>query len=320
MRTAGLDYVLAQSKWRGYGGQSRHWDESLEAFTLISALAASTDTIQLYASVGVRAFHPAIIAKMAVTIDDIAPGRFGVNIVAGWNAYEYEQMGMWPEDGYHKYRYAYAEEFMQVMNKLWETGRASHQGKFFTLDDCKSYPTPGHKLPIVCAGQSDAALAFTAKYADIGFVGRIYETPEGLGALNARLQAKAAEHGRKVGAYALLNIIAAPTDAEAKARQDDFLAHADHQSIAEWLKASGRDPSRTSHELDHVRQTFMGFPFVTASYDNVARHLDAIADQGVAGVCLMFPDYVPDLEAFITHVLPQLASRRPRAPTERYRH
>jgi pyrimidine oxygenase len=308
---AGLDYVLAQSKWRGYGGQSRHWDVSLEAFTLISALAASTSRIQLYASVGVRAFHPAVIAKMAVTIDDVSRGRFGVNIVAGWNAFEYAQMGMWPEDGYHQWRYAYAEEFLEVCSKLWTTGRASHSGKYFTLDDCKSYPTPARKLPIVCAGQSDAAIAFTAKYADIGFVGRIHETPAGLGALNARLQAKAAEHGREVGAYALLNIIAAPTDAEAKARQDYFLAHADHASIAEWLKASGRDPSRNSHELDHLRQTFMGFPFVTASFEGVARHLDAIARHGVAGVCLMFPDPVGDLKDFIEHVVPRVESRRP---------
>ena len=148
---AGLDYVLAASKWRGYGGTSEFWDHSLESFTLMSALAASTSRIQLYASVGVRAFHPAVIAKMAATIDDIAPGRFGVNIVAGWNAFEYEQMGMWPEDGYHAYRYAYAEEFITVMSKLWATGRASRQGKFFTLDDSASKPMPASRMPIVCA-------------------------------------------------------------------------------------------------------------------------------------------------------------------------
>ena len=186
---AGLDYVLSASKWRGYGGQSQFWDHSLESFTLMSALAASTSRIKLYASVGVRAFHPAVVAKMAATIDDIAGGRFGVNIVSGWNQFEYGQMGLWPEDGYHTYRYAYAEEFLSVMQKLWATGRASHQGKFFTLDDCVSNPMPRQPLEIICAGQSDDALAFTSKYADIGFVGRMHDTPEALGQLNAKLQA-----------------------------------------------------------------------------------------------------------------------------------
>ncbi|MCB1741999.1 MAG: LLM class flavin-dependent oxidoreductase [Gammaproteobacteria bacterium] len=307
---AGLDYVLSASKWRGYGGQSRHWDYSLESFTLMSALAAATHRIQLYASVGVRAFHPAVIAKMAATIDEVSGGRFGVNIVAGWNEFEYGQMGMWPEDGYHQYRYAYAEEFLEVMRKLWATGRASHQGRFFTLEDCMSYPTPSRALPIVCAGQSDAALAFTARHADIGFVGRMHDTPQALGTLNARLQTLAAEQGRRVGAYALMNIIAASSDDEAMARQDEFLARADQDAIDEWLRASGRDPNRNSHELDHLRQTFMGFPFITASFENVARRIDAIAEAGVAGVCLMFPDFERDLGAFIEQVLPRLDCRR----------
>ena len=306
---AGLDFVLSSSKWRGYGGRSRHWDYSLESFTLMSALAATTTRIRLYASVGVRAFHPAVIAKMAATIDDVSGGRFGVNIVSGWNELEYAQMGMWPEDGYHRWRYAYAAEFVEVMQKLWTTGRASHQGRFFTLDDCMSYPTPGRQLPIVCAGQSPEAIAFSAKHADIGFVGRMHDNSEALQTLNNRLKDAAAAQGRQVSTYALLNVIAAPTEAEAQARQDDLLARSDDEAIAEWLRASGRDPTRKLAGLDRLRLTFMGFPFVTASHADVARRLDAIADAGVAGVCLAFPDFLPDLEAFIAEVMPRMRSR-----------
>lgn len=306
---AGLDYVLAASKWRGYGGQSRHWDYALESFTLMSALAASTHRIKMYGSVGVRAFHPAVIAKMAATIDDVSGGRFGVNIVAGWNQFEYGQMGMWPEDGYHTYRYAYAEEFLQAMKALWATGRASYKGKFFALDDCMSYPTPQQPLQIVCAGQSDAALEFTSQYADIGFVGRMHDTPDALRRLNDKLQGMARARGRKVGAYALINVVAGATEAEAQARQDYFLAHSDPVAIAEWMRASGRDPTRNLDSLDILRRTFMGFPFITASYAGVAERIDAIAETGVAGVCLMFPDYEKDLQAFIDHVLPRLQCR-----------
>lgn len=306
---AGLDFVLSQSKWRGYGGISQHWDVSLESFTLMAALAATTHRIKLYSSVGVRAFHPAVAAKMCVTLDEISGGRFGVNIVSGWNKFEYGQMGMWPEDGYHTYRYAYAEEFLEVMKLLWAKGRASHKGKFFTLDDCKSYPMPKRRLPIVCAGQSDSALQFTAKHADYGFVGRMHDTPEKLGALNARLQELAKAEGRTVKSYALINVVTAATDAEAIARQDFFVANADHEAIDEWMRASAEDPTRDMSGLDLVKRTFMRFPFITASYDGVAERIDAIAAAGVSGICLLLPDFERDLQAFIDHVLPRMTCR-----------
>ena len=55
-----------------------------ESFTLMVGLAAVTERIKLFASVAVLTLPPAMVARMAVTIDSIAPGRFGVNIVSGW--------------------------------------------------------------------------------------------------------------------------------------------------------------------------------------------------------------------------------------------
>jgi len=43
-------------------------------------------------------------ARMAATIDDISNGRFGMNVVAGWNKYEYSQMGLWPGDEFYDER------------------------------------------------------------------------------------------------------------------------------------------------------------------------------------------------------------------------
>ena len=83
-------------KLRGFGGETQHWDYNLESFTLMSALAACTSKIKLFASTAILTLPPAIVARMASTIDSIAPGRFGVNIVTGWQAAEYTQMGVWP--------------------------------------------------------------------------------------------------------------------------------------------------------------------------------------------------------------------------------
>ena len=80
----GLDFALSMIKLRGFGGKSEFWDHNLESFTLMAGLAAVTKRIQLYASVAVLTIPPAIVARMASTIDSISGGRFGVNIVSGW--------------------------------------------------------------------------------------------------------------------------------------------------------------------------------------------------------------------------------------------
>src|SRR6201995_5901720 len=86
----GMDFALSMIKLRGFGGPSEFWDHNLESFTLMAGLAAVTTRIQLFASVPVLAMPPAIVARMAATIDSIAPGRFGVNLVTGWQKAEYD--------------------------------------------------------------------------------------------------------------------------------------------------------------------------------------------------------------------------------------
>src|ERR1700758_3430346 len=85
----GLEFALSMIKLRGFGGDSEFWDYNLESFTLMAGLAAVTHRIRLFASVAVLTIPPPIVARMAVTIDSISGGRFGVNIVSGWHAAEY---------------------------------------------------------------------------------------------------------------------------------------------------------------------------------------------------------------------------------------
>src|ERR1700732_1775120 len=126
----GLDFALSMIKLRGFGGASEFWDHNLESFTLIAGLAAVTERIKLYASVAVLTIPPAIVARMAATIDSIAPGRFGVNIVSGWGKAEYEQMGLWPGEEHFARRYQYSTEYVRIMRELRETGRADFRGDF----------------------------------------------------------------------------------------------------------------------------------------------------------------------------------------------
>jgi pyrimidine oxygenase len=101
----GFSFVLSPVKYRGFGGPTEHWDYVLESFEVMAALAEATDRIRLYGSVALPTVHPAITARRAATIDHIAQGRFGINLVSGWQKEEYAQMGLWPGDVHYQRRY-----------------------------------------------------------------------------------------------------------------------------------------------------------------------------------------------------------------------
>src|ERR1700755_10194 len=124
----GFGFALSMIKLRGFGGKTEFWDHNLESFTLMGGLAAVTERIKLFATVPTLAIPPAIAARMAPTIDSISGGRFGLNVITGWQRPEYSQMGLWPGDEYFGKRYDYAAEYVQVLRDLWEAGRSALKG------------------------------------------------------------------------------------------------------------------------------------------------------------------------------------------------
>jgi len=76
------------TKLRGLGGKTEFWDHNLESFTLMAGLTAVTSKIKLFATSA-----SLLMARMASTIDSISNGRFGLNLVTGWQRPEYSQMG-----------------------------------------------------------------------------------------------------------------------------------------------------------------------------------------------------------------------------------
>lgn len=308
---AGMEFLLSQVKWRGYGGESKHWDGALESFTLMSALAAVTSKIKLISSVAVRTMNPAVLAKMAATVSDVSEGRFVVNIVAGWNKFEYAQMGLWSDDDYYLNRYEYADEYLTILKRLWTEDSVTFKGKHFQLDDCRSWPKPAKLPEVVCAGQSEGALAFVARQADYSFIGRMNDTADQLGDVAKKISDLAAVHGRQVNSLTLLNVIAAETDEQAMAEKALYLENRDEVAIKEWMRVSGMDKNRIDYvHLDPEPATFMSVPYIVGSYEKVAAHLDALAANGLKGVCLAFPDFATDVRDFIANVMPRMTSRR----------
>ena len=305
----GFKFALSMVKLRGYGGPTEYWDHALESFTLMAALAASTDSIQLYASVATPTLHPAMVARMAVTIDSVAPGRFGINIVAGWNKSEYQQMGVWPGDEFYEFRYDYAGEYVKIMRELWEEGRSDFKGKFFQLEDCQLLPKPVGDIKIVSAGASSRGRAFAAEYCDYNFTGAAGGAA-GLAEVNSLLKAEADRFDRRVTSYPLYMVIMDDTDEKARARVDKYNEGVDLDAINFMKGQAALDAKSqgTSARMVEMKPHAVHDGAIVGSPDTVAeffRSLEGV--EGTGGVMLMFDDFVEGVERFGKEVIPQLS-------------
>lgn len=308
-------------KLRGFGGKTEFWDHNLESFTLMSAIAAVTSRIKLFASTAVLTLPPALVARMAATIDSIAPGRFGINIVTGWQSAEYSQMGLWPGDSYFGYRYDYATEYVQVMKDLWTTGSSDFKGKHFTMEDCKLSPRPSKGIiPIVAAGQSGRGVEFASHYADFNFaMGSGVNTPAAFGAATARLVEATKLTGRDVGSYVLFMVIADETDGAAEAKWKHYRDGLDEEAVAWMASQSGQDKkadaNSTAATLARPEGAVnMGMGTLVGSYAKVASMLDEVAAvPGTKGIMLTFDDFLLGLDKFGERIQPLMKSRQSRA-------
>ena len=312
----GFDFALSMIKLRGYGGPSQFWDHNLESFTLMAGLAAATTKIRLLASAAVLTLPPALAARMAVTIDDISRGRFGVNIVSGWQRAEYEQMGLWPGEAHFQRRYEYCAEYVQVMQELWSTGRSDFQGKFFQMRDCRLSPRPSAHIPIVCAGQSTAGMAFAARYGDYNFISATgLNQPSNFALLVEKLRAATAASGRACGALGLLMVIADETDEAAMAKWQHYKEGVDLEALA-WRDAqAGAD---TKAEVTSTVGRYVYAPeklptnmaVFVGSYATVAGMLDELAAiPGFQGAMLCFDDFLVGMDQFGQRIQPLMKSR-----------
>jgi pyrimidine oxygenase len=310
----GFDMVLSMMKYRGFGGETGYWDACLETFTLMAGIAAVTNRIELLPSVTLLAHHPAVVARMVATIDDISNGRCGLNVVTGWNKPEYTQMGMWRGDEHYNNRYELAKDYGRALKVLWQEGQATYHSDNFDLEDCACFPQPKHSIKIVAAGQSPAGMRFVAEIGDRNFVtAGIAQLKE----IVQRLKASAAERGRAVGTYACIQIIAADSDREAREMTEGLMSDPDTGAIANFISSAKLDTNQggiaeymrtsLSRSPEDGNMAFMGMPVVHGSYKRVAEKLDQIADEtGIDGAMFSFPNYVEGIRAFGAKILPHM--------------
>ncbi len=107
-----------------------------EAFTQLAAIAAVTSRVEIGPLVASTSFHePAVLAKMAMTIEEISGGRLILGLGAGWNEAEYQAFGF-PFD----HRISRFEEAFTVIRTLLRSGAIDFEGRYYTLRDCELLP------------------------------------------------------------------------------------------------------------------------------------------------------------------------------------
>jgi len=140
----------------------------MEVWTLLAALAAKTEKIRLGSLVTCNSYrYPAIVAKIAATVDMISNGRLFFGFGAGWKEKEYNAYGIpFPS---LKERMDMLEEAIQIIKLLWTKPKASFEGKYYKIKEAISAPKPVQKPmpPILIGGDGEKrTLRIVAKYAD----------------------------------------------------------------------------------------------------------------------------------------------------------
>jgi FMNH2-dependent dimethyl sulfone monooxygenase len=308
---AGIEFMLPVGRWKGYGGDTDYQGETLETVTWAAGLLAATQRITVFGTVHAPMFQPLVAAKQFVTADHIGNGRFGLNVVCGWNQDEFTMFGADLRD--HEARYRHAQEWLDVIKLAWTAeDEFDFDGTFIQLKQVRAKPKPvgGERPVIMNAGASPTGQAFAIRNCDALFS----MTPRGklaeFAAHVARAKSMAREQGRELDVYTVAVITCRPTRSDAEAYyRHCVIDNADWAAVDRIMAMRGDTRERWPHDFEERRlhqANGMGGVPVTGDPDTVARDLAELASAGARGIALSFVNYADELPYFCDEVLPRL--------------
>jgi F420-dependent oxidoreductase-like protein len=168
-----------------------------EGWTLLAAIAATTQRVRLGCMVTGNTYrHPALLAKMAVTVDHLSGGRLEFGIGAAWAEAEHQMYGIEGLD----HRVGRLRESLEVMTSLWTRERTTFDGRYYHIKDAIANPKPIQKPhpPIWIGAGGDLMLQVVARYADVWNVSGA-STPAAAAELSQKLDDECAKIGRDPG-------------------------------------------------------------------------------------------------------------------------
>jgi alkanesulfonate monooxygenase SsuD/methylene tetrahydromethanopterin reductase-like flavin-dependent oxidoreductase (luciferase family) len=257
-------------------------------------------------------FNPIIAAKEMVTADHIGEGRFGLNIVVGWNEGEFAMFGVQQRD--HESRYEYAQEWIDVIKTIWSDKEDfDFDGKYLHMTGIRGKPKPyGGTQPVIMnAGASPVGQAFAIRNCDAFFLQASRTSLDETAQRVANAKAQAREQGRELGVYTVGVITCKPTKKEAEDYYNHCIVeHADWSAVDSILAlknitAQNTPPDKFQQIRTGYAQGMGGLPIV-GDPDHVASQLIDLSKAGLTGVAVSLVNYIDELPFFCDEVLPRL--------------
>jgi FMNH2-dependent dimethyl sulfone monooxygenase len=319
----GVDLVFGLAQWLGkggYGGEMHFREHEVDPIIANAALSSLTKSIVLINTVHVLyAWHPLHLVKFGAALDHISGGRWGINVVTGYKPSEYRMFGLEPIE--HDLRYAMADEFTTIMERLWsEDEELTFDGQFWKTEKAFLAPKPGQRRPfLVNAASSGAGLNYAAKHSDLIFItspagADPVKACEALPAHNARIKDLAHQYGREVKTIINPHVICRATEAEAQQAYRTILENEDTIAADNFVQTFiGGD---TASWRGHSRNQWVigGNVHLVGTPAQIVEWFGKLSDAGCDGVQVNFFDYLPDLEYFGREVLPLMRQAGLRNP------
>ena len=309
---AGFDYALSQVRYTAsYGAEYQH-----ESTSFSLALLLATERLKLIAAVHPGLWQPGVLAKWVATADHLSNGRVAVNVVSGWFADEFRQLGEpWLE---HDERYRRSAEFIQVLREIWTKEEANFAGDFYRIRDFSLKPKPlaweGRPHPeIFQGGNSTAARGNGGRYSDWYFSnGKDFD---GVREELADLRAIASEAGRTDGPRFGLNGFIIVRDSEHEARETlrEIVAKAHVEAVEGFgsaVKQAGQSTSDkrgmwADSSFEDLVQYNDGFRTgLIGTAEQVAERIVEYRRLGVDLILGGFLHFQEEVEAFGRDVIP----------------
>ena len=316
---AGIDFMLPIGRWKGYGGDTDYQGATLETLTWASGLLAATQNISVFGTVHAPLFHPLIAAKEFVTADHIGEGRFGLNVVCGWNEGEFDMFGVAQRD--HERRYDYAQEWIEIVKRaLSPDNDFDHKGEYFDLKGVRLKPKPwgGARPMMMNAGSSEAGRSFALRNCDGFFTSASRVSLEETRDKVQGIKAQAADYGREIDVYTVGVMTLRRTAKEAQ----DYYRHAiidgaDWSAVRDILALKKISPETVGQdEYDLKKKQYangMGGLPIVGDPDMVANMFADLSRAGLRGVGISMVNYGDELPLFVEEVLPRLKKMGVRA-------
>ena len=267
----------------------------------------------VFGTVHAPLINPVFAAKQMVTADQVGEGRFGLNIVVGWNEGEFEMFNVKQRE--HDARYEFAQEWIDAIKLIWsDVSDVDFQGKYFDLKGIRAMPKPfgGQRPLIMNAGASAVGQSFAVKNCDAFFIqaSRVSVDETAMNIANVRQSAMQA--GRSLDFYTVGLVVCRATQKEA---EDYFryavIENADWSAIDSMMERrnlSSKTLGKESYEEKRLNAAInMGGLPIVGDPDFVAEKLALYSGAGLTGVAVSLVNFIEETPFFCEEVLPRLA-------------